>query len=241
MDEVEQNVRLVDTQVEGLVGEIRLYVRERLRDTLSGDVNISMLAGLDGSAFTEELEAKVERLDDIYDLQLFYARDLFRKSTGEDPERLGSPFLLELAAAVALSKQTVRERITSYTNRVAAGMLNNSISIFETPIEQVLNQAEGTLFSRLDTDIKTQVSAYNRMIQLEQARVKGIDGFLYAGPKDERNREFCAQRVNLIFTKAQIATWDNGQGLPADIYCGGYNCRHELVPVRQNENRSPQS
>ena len=131
MDEVEQNVRLVDTQVEGLVGEIRLYVRERLRDTLSGDVNISMLAGLDGSAFTEELEAKVERLDDIYDLQLFYARDLFRKSTGEDPERLGSPFLLELAAAVALSKQTVRERITSYTNRVAAGMLNNSISVFK--------------------------------------------------------------------------------------------------------------
>ena len=105
----------------------------------------------------------------------------------------------------------------------------------------MLNQAEGTLFSRLDTDIKTQVSAYNRMIQLEQARVKGIDRFLYAGPKDERNREFCAQRVNLIFTKAQIATWDNGQGLPADIYCGGYNCRHELVPVRQNENRSPQS
>lgn len=54
---------------------------------------------------------------------------------------------------------------------------------------------------------------------------------MYVGPQDSRNRPFCAERVGKEFTLGEALTWDNGQGLPAVIYCGGYGCRHFLQPV----------
>lgn len=54
---------------------------------------------------------------------------------------------------------------------------------------------------------------------------------MYVGPRDEKNRPFCAERAGNIYTMKEVLSWDNGQGLPAAVYCGGYNCRHFLYPL----------
>lgn len=53
--------------------------------------------------------------------------------------------------------------------------------------------------------------------------------FVYVGPKDQKNRPFCAKWVG----KAALdpRKLDNGQGLPVEDYCGGYNCRHSWAPT----------
>jgi hypothetical protein len=88
------------------------------------------------------------------------------------------------------------------------------------------------IFKTLDTDLKTATATYSRIISLEQARQSpGEKLVLYFGPKDDKNRPFCAERVGNVYPMEEVYTWDNGQGLPAHLYCGGYNCRHMLLPV----------
>lgn len=53
--------------------------------------------------------------------------------------------------------------------------------------------------------------------------------YVYVGPRDAKNRPFCAAWVGKAVTDP--ARLDNGQGLPADDYCGGYNCRHSWAPT----------
>jgi hypothetical protein len=58
--------------------------------------------------------------------------------------------------------------------------------------------------------------------------------YLYAGPKDQKNRTFCASRVNSEFNLDQISKFpeDNGSGLnPFYVAPGGWNCRHKLIFV----------
>lgn len=248
MDEIEENIRRVNLQIDSLVEEIRLYIRELLRRAIEeeeeeedDEVPLAFLGGINSLVQTPELEDKLARLDELYDLQIIYSRELFRRSTGQEPMELSAVAIEDLSAFVVLSKQAIRDSIAGYAGNVGAGILNNSLSVFKTPVEDILEQAEGRVFTGMNTDLKTQVSAFNRVIQYEQARRAGVNSFLYAGPKDERNRPFCAERVNKTFSREEIATWDNGQGLPADIFCGGYNCRHELVPVSVSRSQTRES
>ena len=98
-----------------------------------------------------------------------------------------------------------------------------------------LSALEGTLQSRLISNIETEVNtglqAFSRTVTLTKANDLGVDKFLYVGPDDEITRPFCQARVGQIFTRAEIDAWDNGQGLPAATYLGGYNCRHRLRPL----------
>jgi len=58
----------------------------------------------------------------------------------------------------------------------------------------------------------------------------------YAGPDDDKTRDFCHTRVGNTYTESQIANWENltwdGKIEGGDIFTdlGGYNCRHYLVP-----------
>lgn len=53
--------------------------------------------------------------------------------------------------------------------------------------------------------------------------------YVYVGPRDAKNRPFCAAWVGKAVTDP--SRLDNGQKLPADDYCGGYNCRHSWAPT----------
>jgi hypothetical protein len=56
----------------------------------------------------------------------------------------------------------------------------------------------------------------------------------YVGTEIDKTREFCSERIELLFTRAQIKEWENeswaGKIEGGDIFIdlGGYNCRHRL-------------
>ena len=51
--------------------------------------------------------------------------------------------------------------------------------------------------------------------------------FRYAGPPADR--AFCRTHLGGVYTRTEINSLDNGQGLDVALYMGGYNCRHRWV------------
>ena len=122
-----------------------------------------------------------------------------------------------------------------YLGNVREGIVDQVMSQIPVTTADVIENAGGRIFDNLKVDLQTSIAAFNRLVQLEQSKKEGLQFVLYAGPKDERNRPFCAERAQKVYRISEVYTWDNGQGLPADIYCGGYGCRHALIPVANTQ------
>lgn len=86
-----------------------------------------------------------------------------------------------------------------------------------------------------ETTLRTALAGMNRSMTLSKSEELGLELFVYLGPDDEVTRPFCEARVGKVWTRQEIDEWDNGQDLDAAIYCGGYNCRHQLSPISEED------
>jgi hypothetical protein len=74
----------------------------------------------------------------------------------------------------------------------------------------------------------------DRMIARELANEIGFTHGVYAGTKMARTRDFCAARLNRIYTVKEIESWDKLQwsgkfpNHKSINDCGGFSCRHHL-------------
>ena len=75
----------------------------------------------------------------------------------------------------------------------------------------------------------------DRTANLIYADKLGLNYAIYSGTLMKDSRPFCVARVNKVFSRPQIAAWENLQfaGKPKTGYdpftdCGGHNCRHHL-------------
>jgi len=97
--------------------------------------------------------------------------------------------------------------------------------------------------------VLTPMETYSRNIQeiLNRSYDEIEDFFLYQGAEDEKNREFCANRVGLVYHRAEIEAWPQDEGfewlgiLPGTdasnifVALGGFSCRHQLIPQKLSE------
>lgn len=70
--------------------------------------------------------------------------------------------------------------------------------------------------------------------RIQDGKDAGLQFFQYGGSQSPE-REFCKANVNRIFSLEEIRAMDNGQGLPVEFFCGGYNCRHFWIPVASKD------
>lgn len=104
-----------------------------------------------------------------------------------------------------------------------------------------------TLESQLDistrkaeTLIDTTLRAFNRDLSVNYATENGVKWFAYMGPDDSINRDFCNHFVGTRVTLDILKEHENdfgreGQPSPVTVYLGGYNCRHSLVALVDQE------
>ncbi len=93
--------------------------------------------------------------------------------------------------------------------------------------------------SRVRTLFDTQVSILGRHVEALHAEDLPDDQpFLYAGPIDDKTREFCLERVGKVYTRAAIDDMDNGQIPGVFLSAGGYNCRHSFMAVESQALRA---
>ena len=89
---------------------------------------------------------------------------------------------------------------------------------------------------RAQAAVDAAVMASGRRSLMMAAEATGIDYvYLYVGPTDGKNRDFCSALVGKAVTKARMARLVNEQGLPVRDFCGGYNCRHSWSPIPREE------
>lgn len=108
--------------------------------------------------------------------------------------------------------------------------------ILEENVRDTVLQIQDNLSPRtlanLETELFTSTDGVNRAMTLKKGNDLGIERYKYAGPLDNKNRDFCREHVGQIFTKDEIADLDNGQGLSVASFMGGFNCRHRWEAVR---------
>lgn len=95
-------------------------------------------------------------------------------------------------------------------------------------LADALDESEG----RIGTLFDTQVSIYGRQVEALATEDLGPNQpYLFAGPIDDKTREFCLERVGKVFTRAEIDAMDNDQLPNPFLTVGGWNCRHSFLAV----------
>ena len=97
----------------------------------------------------------------------------------------------------------------------------------------------GQLARFADTYMRTSMFGLSRAIDKEiyddaiPASQSAEQKYLYAGPIDNKTREFCIEHVGETFTESEIEQFpdENDSGLDPWFSPGGWNCRHRLIPV----------
>lgn len=148
-------------------------------------------------------------------------------------ERLKAIQAIDIERYTALSTQQIdnleRIIIQSQFGSVGAGDL----------IEQLKNAVEGSIGKYATTYVDTFTSAFARQASNAIAVDGGIEWFIYAGPDDKITREFCQARLGEVRTMDEWSSMLNDFGQPVSIYCGGYNCRHQLLALSPDDKRIP--
>lgn len=144
-----------------------------------------------------------------------------------------NPSISRRAAVVG---QQFAQRALSTLVGVEEPILRTLVSQYQLGVvdEKAVAQALDRTLGQARSITNTAIAGVQRAAAREVSRTVA-DGpeiyFLYAGPDDQRIRPYCAALVGKAVQENLLANTPNGTGLPPLIYCGGWNCRHTLIPT----------
>jgi hypothetical protein len=107
--------------------------------------------------------------------------------------------------------------------------------IGEARLETIINELGAVINDtgrRIVTEAVTGASIYDRTIKFEQFRHAGIELYFYDGPFDSRTRDECQSTLSDVDRQTNGWTMADIQSSQTPfITGGGYNCRHEWLPM----------
>jgi LPS O-antigen subunit length determinant protein (WzzB/FepE family) len=87
------------------------------------------------------------------------------------------------------------------------------------------------------TYVRDATSQYSRASSIAIAKEAGIKKWEYFGDTEKDTREFCRKMLGRVMTEDEIRekwsseSWQGKSDGDPFIVCGGYNCKHEWLPV----------
>lgn len=105
------------------------------------------------------------------------------------------------------------------------------------------DQVEGRLLRYTRTYISDTLFNYSRAYQQSVTADLKLEWYQYNGGIMDKTRPFCESRAGRFFQHKEVESWANleWQGKNAlttessiFIFCGGHNCRHQLIPVHES-------
>lgn len=224
--------RLIRNIIETLSPHIKDIKRSiDLGETTAIEVGAA-LSGLQESLSTLGLQSELERIENLFGDELEFIQAKFKDLAGEDFP-LTEIDVDNLRALVSDQIDKVSINIQQYVGDIKTLLIQGSF-LGEIPnFDDLNNSLTDTLSNHIKTELNTAIAGYQRLINQQKAEELGLELFLYVGPDDKVIRPFCAARVGRAFTQAEINSWDNEQGIPANVFLGGWNCRHHLRPITE--------
>jgi hypothetical protein len=141
---------------------------------------------------------------------------------------------LDLQAFEQIGNNAIRTLAKQLTLDTMVGVPRNKML---AAMDAVL---DGEFIGKANLYVDTATRLVDRTLTMKTWKEAGITTFLYSGPKDKKNRDFCSERVGKTFTLAEISKMNNGQSLPVLEFLGGWRCRHVLSPVQDPNNKYPE-
>ena len=198
--------------------EVRNLVVKGLRERrsfgeISGDIDVVLRgAGIDAALQRQLVNAGRVQFDWINS----------RLQNSEDQNAVRG-IVNQSAADYARTGGVIRQSVVRAVERGIAS--NAPTSEIENDVAHQLRRYK----SSAATITNSALGAFDRANTFRLAGTAKIQQFRYSGPGPER--AFCAAHLGRVYTLDEIRALSNGQGLPVQFYCGGYNCRHHWEPV----------
>jgi len=135
-------------------------------------------------------------------------------------------------------KDLVEDAVKTKTRDVFTKLVRGGLSRDELITR--MGEISGEAFGRVSTIVDTGLSIVGRERIMDVAGDLGLEWYRYVGGTIKTSRDFCILRDGDYFHKDEIESWadEDWEGkIPETTsetifsYCGGYNCRHELIPV----------
>jgi hypothetical protein len=238
---VRRQVELTDAQIEAFVARLDKFLAGNLRkildDLREGKTQraieaAKVLGSLRSSLDELGLQDQLRKIDKIYGTQLRSIDEYFSNITSS-PHILSDADRTVAAQLIKFDASKVANKVYALTDDLSATIMRQVVTGQKPDVDSLVDDLGERTVAQITTELNTATSAFSRSVTQAKAKELGFDLFIYLGPDDSITRPFCRKRVNKIFTKAQIAGWDNETDLPADIYGGGYNCRHDIRPISE--------
>lgn len=246
MGRVSRHLNATDAQISAFTERLKSFLKGQLRkvaaDLQSDNADIMQrgleaaqtLGRLQSTLVQAGLQSEVAQLRKVYAEQLRFVDSLFAEA--KKGKRLYSD----------ADRAVVETLITFDTDKVTATISNYVDDVKSTFMKSVLGGDTSGLADRADvltdrvggavaTELTTMSQGFSRAVSAAKASELGIDSFEYEGPDDKITRPFCQRTLEgrnpPIYTRSEIEAMSNGQDLPVMTYGGGYNCRHQWLPV----------
>lgn len=129
----------------------------------------------------------------------------------------------------------VAQRTASLVNQAIAQKM--SLAQFQDTFRKIFVglPGQGMLERHWRTNSFDLYQRIDRTANLVYADRLGLEYAIYSGTLEEDSRPFCIARVNKVYSRPEIKSWEGlqFQGKPKVGYdpfvdCGGFNCRHHL-------------
>ena len=106
-----------------------------------------------------------------------------------------------------------------------------TLSPFFIPADQISIARNG------QTIINTNIRTFFRQINVMSGLSADITRYRYIGPPP--GRPFCASIIGKVFSLKEIQQLNNGQTSNTLVTAGGFNCRHQWLPITGEPGKEP--
>jgi hypothetical protein len=236
--DVTKSIRETEARVSVLVKEIELFISSyigRFMAELEEDDEpdaIARLGELIQGMKSAGLDDKLAQIGRLYGEELKKANETFIKYGGGEMLQINED---TIRALIQFKVEQVENIALTQVGNLRPVIVQQIITGEPFNVQELVDKVSSRTLAHIETELNTAMIAFNRTVAKAQAERLGIEKFLYVGPDDKITRPFCNEVLNdrnpPVYTSDEIANMDNGQGLDVSQYGGGYNCRHEWLPV----------
>lgn len=234
---IDRENEATEARVESFVTALQKFLRGGLEDIIDGlDVGLDQaaaaaqaLGGLEVALEELGLDDVLSDIAEVYGEKLRTIQEKFLDNVDIDAP-LNEVDVDVVEQLIQFDLESVKTKVYATTSELKSAVLR-AVIVGDPDMMKVVDTRLDGLGSRLNTELNTGLAGFERAVTLAKADEFGVDLFLYAGGLIKTSREFCIERAGKVFSRDEIESWDNGQGLPTLLYLGGYNCQHDLQPV----------
>jgi hypothetical protein len=251
MPDIQRQEDRVNLALQSAFGSLRRYLQGILDQVHASDNGLlardefnlalidrtirSMQSDVAALGFQEATRAELAAVADLKDeiLDEYQQMDI--------PEDFTAPAKAQIAMLATGAEFDLVQVQAAVSNQLTQVLMRSTIGGLN--LRELMSEISSILdinLSRAQTLITTTLQSFAAMVTVQHGRDVGIKWFRYDGPDDSVTREWCDHWVGRVGTEEMIEAtadeWErDSQPKPAMSWRGGYNCRHNWVPLDDEE------